>query len=574
MLTVMYQLLMFVKRHEFNSANVFTILQAVKGQSSEKIEGETVEFKEYSSQKALHNDSDLPGEISALSNCKGGMIIIGVRDGSMIKNQDWPRQLQGFEQTDTDSVYERLRGKLQNSVDIRVENISFESKNYLAIFVQQHRTSLVMTTSGKAYIREARSSRPMSPEEIERAVKSLQHYDWSADVVSDADDSDLCTDSVSKAYEQYCMTRGLVGNRPTIDGFLESIEAKKNGHITKGGLLFVGSKDSIKKYIGDIEFRFSWKVGVTLKNNQVWSDNLWNTIEKAKGFFDSCVTSMELLYHGNTYHVPNLDPDAFHEAFLNAIAHRDYAVNGMVTIEFSGGSLQISSPGQFYGGIRPDNIYYHEPRHRNKALTRILMEYKFVDRAGMGITRMGLKSLVYGRRFPEFEEQQNSVRVIMQAEFIRPGIFVLTRERTELHIPDLVILNSLYEKGYLSVLEVKDLIQKMAANPWGAIDKFIERWTQFAELCGTKEGIFIRVKEDSKALFEIQKVFKTPQNTDKYIKLFQFLKKHGTATSEEIAEYLDYNHRSTTSRFLGELEWVERTGKSIATKWGLSRAYL
>jgi predicted HTH transcriptional regulator len=561
-----------IEAQEYNTASVFAVLESVKLRPSDEIESETVEFKEYSSEKSLHNDSELPGEICALANRKGGLLICGVRDGSKVQASNWPSQLVGFPSIDPITTGDRIKGRLQNSVQLHIENIAFESKNYLAIFVQKHRSSVVMTTQGKAYIREGRSSRPMTPEEVERAVKSLQNYDWSADFIEGLTSKNLSAADVQKALEVYCQLRKLE-QVPTTDAFLESIEATKNGLITKGGLLFLGESTAIKKYLGDIEFRFSWKEGVTLKRNEVWAGNLWNAIQKAKDSFQSCVSNVELKYKENTFTVPNLDPIAFHEAFLNAVAHRDYSIDGMVSVEFVGSRLTITSPGLFYGGVSPDNIFFHDPRHRNKALARTLMEYKFVDRAGMGILRMGIKSLVYGRRFPTFEEQTDSVKVSMEAEYIRPGIFVLTRERTELHIPDLVILNSLYEKGHLEVVECIELIGKTAQTPWHALDKFVERWSQFVEFCGTKEAVSIRVKETAKDLFQIQKPLRLPQNSIKFVTLFHFLRKHGSATNEEISDLLEYSHSSTTSRFLADLDWVERTGKGVASKWRLTPQY-
>ena len=71
---------------------------------------------------------------------------------------------------------------LQNSVRLRVENILFENNNYVAIFVDKDISKLITTTSGKTCIREGRNSRPMTPEELQEAIKSLQFYDWSSEL--------------------------------------------------------------------------------------------------------------------------------------------------------------------------------------------------------------------------------------------------------------------------------------------------------------------------------------------------------------------------------------------------------
>ena len=53
------------------------------------------------------------------------------------------------------------------------------------------------------------------------------------------------------------------------------------------------------------------------------------------------------------------------------------------------------------------------------------MTHNLVDRAGMGVLRMGLGSLKYGRAFPSFREQSDAVEVTMEAEYLRPGVAVL-----------------------------------------------------------------------------------------------------------------------------------------------------
>lgn len=69
--------------------------------------------------------------------------------------------------------------------------------------------------------------------------------------------------------------------------------------------------------------------------------------------------------------------------------HRDYSVDGMISVTYFGEELRIHSPGAFFGGVTSDNIARHEPRHRNKNLARILMTHDLVDRAGIGAFEWG-----------------------------------------------------------------------------------------------------------------------------------------------------------------------------------------
>src|SRR5690606_38993124 len=133
--------------------------------------------------------------------------------------------------------------------------------------------------------------------------------------------------------------------------------------------------------------------------------------------------------------------------------------------------------------------------------------YQLVDRAGMGVQRMGVRSLVYGRAFPSFEESEDAVKVTMRTEYLRPGIFILTEGKPKLYIPDLIILNVLYERTHVPIHELLSNIRKTAREPWQAVLDFIERWGQFVEFCGDKEDVYIRVLPDAKEYFNTQTLF-------------------------------------------------------------------
>lgn len=61
---------------------ITSILSDVENTPSENLESDTIEFKEYSTEKSLHNSKELAEEISALCNNIGGVIIVGVRDSN------------------------------------------------------------------------------------------------------------------------------------------------------------------------------------------------------------------------------------------------------------------------------------------------------------------------------------------------------------------------------------------------------------------------------------------------------------------------------------------------------------
>ncbi|WP_288955967.1 RNA-binding domain-containing protein [uncultured Polaribacter sp.] len=549
------------------------ILEILKTIPSENIESENIEFKNYESERSLHNSKDLADEISAIANQKGGKILIGVVDSCEVKNNNWSSQLNGFDLVDIDTTKERLLGKIRPKINISLRNIEFEGKNYLEITIPNVVHSLVSTSSGKVHIREGKSSVPCEPYQIQQLVKNLQSYDWSSeDLNLDIIDS-LDSDAVMEAKIDFCKRKLIDFTQLGDLEFLESIGATKNGILNRSGLLFLGKSDIIKKNLGLFEFRYSWKKRTgELIINDVWDDCIWNSINRAKIHFKKCNELLPLEYEGKNYVLSTLDEQAFHEAFLNSIVHRDYSVDGMTTVNFKERELVITNPGSFYGGVNSDNISYHEPRHRNKVLGKTLMNFQLVDRAGMGVLRMGLKSLLYGRELPTWTESEDNVEVRMAAEYFRTGVFLLT----QIYIPDcsitdLYIINSTFEVGSISLKELTKNLKKIIPDPWSSIQTSLKRKEMelYFELKGNNEGVFVCVKDLGFNLLKVTKKFRASSNSKKHIKLYKYLKIHAEASNEEIMKHLEFAQPSSTYNFLKKLKYVANEGKSRSSRWML-----
>lgn len=554
----------------FNDCDITMILNAVKTNPSEDFESDEIEFKAYKDETALHNSKDLTEEISALANFKGGLIIIGVKDNTDVPFGEWELQLAGIQAVDVHTTLERLRGKIQPKIDIRVKNFCYDAKNFVIISVPHPKNTLVSTSSGKTCIREGKSSRPMMPDELESAVKSLTSYDWSADCIDDLPLSVLDLEAVKDALSDFKSKRKIAEeiNEPK---YLEAIGATKNGYLTRAGLIYLGKIDSIRSILGDFEYRFSWKTkSGDLVLNEVWSNNIWNSIKKAKEYFNSCNSKSTYKYKENTFDVPLMDGIAFHEAYLNAMVHRDYSCEGMVSVNFTGDKLLITSPGSFYGGVNAENITRHEPRHRNKTLARLLMSHNLVDRAGMGVVRMGLHSLRYGRSFPTFRESIDSVEVSMQAQFLRSGIAVLYLDNKEKWgMAELIILNTVYGLGFVPINTIESQLSKLSDNPFVMLNSALENLNHGVELCGTNEGIYLKVKNIWKHLLESKRNIRLTETSLKHVNLYKYLRENKEASNTDITSVLGYYYSSQTSRFLTNAKYVKK-GPGSAGLWSLS----
>lgn len=552
--------------------DILKIIEACKHVDSEMLESEEIEFKEFSSLTSLHGSKELAEEISAIANKRGGVLIVGIRDGSNVHNKIWASQLVGFELADTLEIEQRIKGKLKPSLDIRAQYLFLDEKSFLAIHIPTRRDTLISTSSGKTCIRDGRSSRPMHPEEIRLAVSGLVNYDWTAEIMENLNESFLQPSSVQAAYDDYCGRKKYTNEQlPSIQAFLEAIGATTNGCLTKSGLLFLGKPQEISKWLGIYEYRFTWrdKVG-ELVHNEVWDENLWETVERTKKLFDRCNKDVKVNYKDKEYTCKTFDAPAFHEGFMNALVHRDYSIEGMVVVDYNYERMVVTNPGVFYGGVTAQNINTHQPRHRNKALAKLLMNYQLVDRAGMGVKRMSFGSLAYGREFPIFKEVHDTVEVTLSAKAIIPEIFVRVQGNpTKFNLADLIIFNSLYRIGYMDVIEIMKRISGLEANGWTAIKNSVSKHGEL-ELCGTNKGVFVRFKPAWAIFFQVRKALKISQTSAKHVKLFDYLNEFKEASNENITELLGHKSATHTSAFLREASYVNRKGNGPSARWSLT----
>lgn len=549
------------------AVNASLLIAECKRSPSEEFESETIEFKCYNSHKSLCDSKELAEEVVALANTKGGLIIIGVKDSSNVPHGKWEMQLEGIVNCDVVEFEQRLRGKIKPKIDLKIRQINFESKRYVIIAIPHSKDALVSTSSGKIYRRDGRSSVPMLPDDVVNAVKNLQSYDWSnQDVTYHADD--LYQQSVEDARIDYCSRRNIPSDSINRDAFLEAIGATKNGSLNKAGLLMFGDFKSIRNEIGLFENRFSWKTkGGALIVNDVWHGNLWASIKRFQSHFESCNSKIDFKFKGKEYSAPLFDSTAFHEAMMNALVHRDYSSEGMVSVDYDSSKMKISNPGKFYGGVTPYNITHHQPRHRNKCLAQLLMAFQLVDRAGMGIKRMGRQSLMYGRRFPKFTEDSECVTVTMHGEALRPGIFVTSQnDQYGLDLPQFYILNMLYKVGYKLIDEVQSELSSVFDLDWEEIIEKIETM-QHLQLCGTKEGIFVRVDSTWNYVYEVVSNLRTHAASSKYVQVYKLVKKCGEVSNEDVRKLLAHKGSSQTSQFLRSCKFLENSGSGVSSRW-------
>lgn len=114
--------------------------------------------------------------------------------------------------------------------------------------------------------------------------------------------------------------------------------------------------------------------------------------------------------------LPEYPEFAYREALVNAVAHRDYGLEGsFVQVRLFADRLEIQSPGGLGGHLTVDNIFY-EQYTRNPHVMRLLEDFGYVERRGLGVDQMIRSMARAGLEPPIFENRGSSFWVTLHGE--------------------------------------------------------------------------------------------------------------------------------------------------------------
>ena len=104
--------------------------------------------------------------------------------------------------------------------------------------------------------------------------------------------------------------------------------------------------------------------------------------------------------------IPEYPIKAVREAFINAIAHRDYTLTGnCITFYIYDDRIEIISPGKLPYPMSVEDLGVDKnPIHRNKNICMILQTTEYMEHIGTGIARMREEMKRSSLPEPEFED--------------------------------------------------------------------------------------------------------------------------------------------------------------------------
>jgi len=267
----------------------------------------------------------------------------------------------------------------------------------------------VDSVEGRYLIRENERNTPLLPARLRRLMLERGEMTFEDEVVHGANESDLDWNAVEQYAERLRVsnTRELLIRR----GCLRELEGKYKP--TQAGMLLFG-RDPVRFIRGAFitAVRFAGReMGDVFTRIEI-TGALPEQIRRAETFLiDHLRKDVQLTGSMERQERYELPLESAREALVNAVAHRDYSIQGDgIRLYLFGDRLEVTSPGRLPGPVTLSNLV-DERFSRNSIIVQVLADLGFIERLGYGIDRILTLSRENSLPTPEFDETDGGFRI-------------------------------------------------------------------------------------------------------------------------------------------------------------------
>ncbi len=356
---------------------------------------------------------ELAATLVALANSAGGTLFVGINPDS--------GKIQGVE--DVRSAIDRVfRACLlaEPTLVIPVPSVKrVRQVEVLQISVPQGLPH-VFSLEGRYYWREGRQTTPIPPRQLRQLLVKKGMVLFESRIPPGVNYRDLDQQQL-EAYVQayYAAARVPEGeSRPGVNEILlqRGCLQEDNGDLrpTYAALLLFGR--SPQRWLPTAQIlaaRFSGNSFGDRFIKEEINGSLVSQLKQAEKFLQANLQRVVRLIGFSHHEVLEYPFDAVRELMVNAIAHRDYNVQGdSIHLNIFADRLEVTSPGELPGPITVDNLLAAR-FSRNPVIVQVLADLGYVEKLGYGLDRVVSTMREYSLPPPRFEEAAGTFRVTL-----------------------------------------------------------------------------------------------------------------------------------------------------------------
>lgn len=327
--------------------------------------------------------------VAGFANAKGGFLYVGVEDKT--------NKLIGFERKEADNERNYFNNQVNEHLFPRPNiEISFPSyfvnekeRFIICIHVLESTVKPVLLKyKGEpiVYIRRDGFTGGATYEEISDMViksKNVQYDLLISDIKYDQSKFEKLRDFYSKHNDGKQLSEKLLRSI----GFFE-----EKGYLANGAVLFMDDYNGNKTTVQCSAFSGFNKGSERLVTINKYNGDLVSSIQYIMEFVNIRMNHSMLKLEDSRINIDAYPQRALFEGVINAIAHRDYNLDGtQVQVDMYRDRLEISSPGSFYKGEQLEKTYDLSKiisKRRNELICAVLVSCNVMEAAGTGFDKI------------------------------------------------------------------------------------------------------------------------------------------------------------------------------------------
>ncbi len=371
-------------------------------------ENSGVEFKRDERRRRTFAE-DFAKEVVALSNLKGGKILIGVEDNREItgvsseKNEEWAMNI--------------CRTLVKPGVIPYYEEIEIDGKRVAVVHIDMGFSKPYYVQKGERriyHIRVGTTSREATREELSRLFQSSGAYHYDIAPVATSSYEDIDKGEIHNYLKKYRQIDSEEFSDIELKNLLINADILKRtdyGEVpTVAGLLLFGKEP--QRFLPQSGISFAYFIGKEVSSELL--DRRTNSGTLPMLIEETVKTIQRNLKHPSTIkglkrREKIIPKEVLREVVTNAVAHRDYSITGAeIRVYMFDDRIEVRSPGALPNTMTIEKMKVGSyPVHRNPLIAQYLRDLRFIDKLGRGIPMVLKKMKEAGFPSPELKEEED-----------------------------------------------------------------------------------------------------------------------------------------------------------------------
>ena len=374
---------------------------------------------------------DFAPQLSAFANASGGLVVVGIEDDGRVT---------GVTQEKENAFRQAAFDNLQTPPDCEIELVpckltSGEVGAIMLFHIVPSANEIIKLKNGEAYLRVGDSSRRLSAEQLSALEYSKGIKSYESRIIQDATIEDLDQELI----HQYTTLLD-----PTVSSPLDVLKGRglikeKDGHysITVAAILLFGKSPT--QYLPGARVRFlryeGVMAGVGSRFNVVKDITLEKPLHQllveGQKLLESQMREFQQLDRDGVFKkIPEYPAFAWLEGLVNAVAHRDYSIQGdYIRITMFDDRIEFSSPGKLPSIVTVDNIQTTR-FSRNPMIARVLSDFGWVRELNEGVKRIYTDMESFFLDPPVFSEPNgNTVLLVLRNNIAARSLRRMTTQK-------------------------------------------------------------------------------------------------------------------------------------------------